>query len=225
MEQIIIHGSPKREWYINEFLVPSLYQQGFKQEQINIYMDTNHLGNLHATLDCFQNTPTTAWHLQDDVLISSMFKQIIDAYANDIESIICGFASTFDKYQNQLGKVPIYKAWFSFPCIKIPKNILKSFLLWYKQDFSKRNNLQYKQWIKANRYDDSIFHLYLEELNQEKKEMKAIHLYPNIVEHIDQLIGGSVAGPKRKNITIKSVHWQENDLVKQLADRLRARPQ
>ena len=205
MEQIIIHGSPKREWYINEFLVPSLYQQGFKQEQINIYMDTNHLGNLHATLDCFQNTPTTAWHLQDDVLIGSNFAERIQTFK---EEIVCGFASHFDR--EPPGLVTPDKMWFSFPCIKIPNKIAHEFVEWCNPETV--TNSRYRNYMRQNKFDDTLFKSYVIE---HYPEMEILNLDPNLVNHVDWLLGGSTCNPKRYKIHKKVLakFWDEPELL------------
>ena len=49
--------------------------------------------------------------------------------------------------------------------------------------------------------------------------MFARNLSPNIVEHIDYLLGGSIANKKRKG-ALTSLYWIERELTDKLKDRL-----
>ena len=52
--------------------------------------------------------------------------------------------------------------------------------------------------------------------------MPAINLNPNIVDHIDYLIGGTVNSSKR-SMQIRSRFWQDEYLVEELEKKLKER--
>ena len=91
--QYMIYACPKRMWYVEEFLVPSMLAQGIQREHIVIYNDTKKLGNLKACMDAFSQVPDDdrgMWHLQDDVIISRDFKHKTYRYN---AGFIAGFVS------------------------------------------------------------------------------------------------------------------------------------
>ena len=53
-------------------------------------------------------------------------------------------------------------------------------------------------------------------------DVEATLLDPNIVDHVDYLIGGSVINASR-NKPVRSKHWNEEELVNELTNELRGR--
>ena len=50
MAKYLIHACPKRMWYVQEYLVPSLLKQGIYESDISVYNDIDGLGNLKACM-------------------------------------------------------------------------------------------------------------------------------------------------------------------------------
>lgn len=209
----MIHAVPKRMWYVTEFLIPSMVDQGIDRENISVYVDENKLGNLKACMEAFKsvdNNKHGTWHLQDDVLISRNFKEVTEKYD---DGIVCGFCSIYDK--NHLpGKVSLKEMWFSFPCIRIPNKIANDCADWVLNKII--GNPIYKDFWKDGKNDDWAFRSYLENFY---KRITAINLNPNIVEHIDYLIGGTSSGIERDKKAVARF-WQDRDLVIELKNKL-----
>ena len=67
MASYMIHAYPKRMWYVEEYLVPSLLAQGIEETQIQIHNDAAREGNLKACMKAFAEVPDDdhgTWHLQ-----------------------------------------------------------------------------------------------------------------------------------------------------------------
>ena len=202
MDKYMIHTCLARQWYVEEHLIPSMIAQGIPRENIIIFLDSVGRGNLLAFLDSLdwisKNEPQHSgiWHLQDDVIISSDFKDVTESHTG----LVQGFCSDLDDNDDY---------WFSFQCIRIPNFIAIDFKQWALD-----NKERYKDLFKANKYDDSLFRYYLIE-----KVIVTTKLYPNIVEHVDYLLGGSVVNIDRKT-AIRSKYFRDEHLVKALARKL-----
>ena len=131
MAQYLIHAMPKRIWYVNEYLIPSMIEQGIKAEDIRVYNDEKREGNLKACMKAYEMCEGDGgtWHLQDDVCISSSFKALTEKYDT---GIVCGFKSEYDGTQMP-GIVPVQNMWFSFPCIRIPNSIAREVAKWVQK--------------------------------------------------------------------------------------------
>ena len=213
MAKYLIHAIPKRMWYVNNYLIPSMLKQDIDKNDIFVYNDINRFGNLKACMQAFKSTvydDSGTWHLQDDVLISRNFKEITEKYD---DGIVCGFCSIYDK--NHLpGKVSLKEMWFSFPCIRIPNKIANDCADWVLNKII--GNPIYKDFWKDGKNDDWAFRSYLENFY---KRITAINLNPNIVEHIDYLIGGTSSGIERDKKAVARF-WQDRDLVIELKNKL-----
>ena len=213
MAKYLIHAIPKRMWYVNNYLIPSMLKQDIDKNDIFVYNDINRLGNLKACMQAFKSTvydDSGTWHLQDDVLISRNFKEVTEKYD---DGIVCGFCSIYDK--NHLpGKVSLKEMWFSFPCIRIPNKIANDCADWVLNKII--GNPIYKDFWKDGNNDDWAFRSYLENFY---KRITAINLNPNIVEHIDYLIGGTSSGIERDKKAVARF-WQDRDLVIELKNKL-----
>lgn len=212
----MIHAVPARMWYVNDYLIPSMLEQGIKREQIAVYNDVNKEGNLKACMHAFQAVDSSVegtWHLQDDVIISHDFKEKTEQHN---QGMVCGFKS---KYDGDLpaSEVDIKQMWFSFPCIRIPNKIAIECADWVLNYII--GNVIYKDWWKDGVNDDMLFKKFLQ---QHYKNISVLNLAPNIVDHVDYLLGGSVNG-KRKTKTrvmIRSLCWEDEYLVDELSKKL-----
>lgn len=215
MAKYLIHECKSRLWYVNEYLVPSMLKQGIKKEDIGFCCDTKDRGNLANCMEAFKQVPdddSGTWHLQDDVIISKDFKEQTEKHD---EGIVCGFASMYDSEKNLPGLVNVRDMWFSFPCIRIPNKIARSCAEWIEKYMI--GNLVYKDWWEKGVNDDMLFRQYIWQYHGEDE---ALNLAPNIVNHIDYLIGGSVNG-RDTGKRILSKYWNDNKLIKELEKKLK----
>ena len=203
MAKYIIHASPSRMWYVNKYLVPSMIKQKICSKNILIYNDTKKLGNLESFLDASKMLDESAWHLQDDVIISNNFRSLTDKYDS---GIVCGFCSEPNIHY---GTMAVSDMWYSFPCIRIPKDILLNFVKWVRSDYAQN---RYRAYIEAGKFDDTLFREYL---LAEHPNMKVYNLFPNIVDNVDYLIGGSLINAKRTE-ELHACYFRDKMLVKNL---------
>ena len=183
-----------------------------------VLIDLTNKGNLKSCIDNFEyalrisDEKEYVWFLQDDVILSSRFAEITQELEKYDYPVICGFASCYDCDEDD-DKEYTYpkKMWYSFPCMRIQNWVLKEFLEWYKN-----NQEKLKKYIEENKYDDTIFKQFLEE---EHSNMRIKLIIPNLVDHIDYLLGGSITNPGRE-IRVRSKYWNENSLVEELERKL-----
>lgn len=215
----MIHTHIKRLKYVENYLCQSLENQGINENDIYIVLDDKNNGNLQSfiySLKCIINTKVLAeekgiWHLQDDVIISKDFKKKCETYAKK-DCLINGFVSSnYNKKKLKLtGKQEIKNSWLSMPCIYIPNKYVKEFLNWL--DNVKNSDFNdYKQKYKQNRHDDFFLLMYLEELH---KNDFVYNLKPNLVDHIDFLIGNSINKPRKD--WVRGYYFEDLDLVEKL---------
>lgn len=198
----IIHAVPKRIKYIKNHLIPDMEKQGIDLKDILIFNDSNKRGNLQAFLDSvdyiinYLSDEKGIWHLQDDVIISDNFKEETEK-AND--NIINGFVSkNYNSRKLELiGIQPIKNTWLSFPCVYIPNKYLIGFMNWINKVKDIDNSLEYKKRYESNRHDDFFFYEYI---RKNHKKDYVINLNPNIVDHIDYLIGGSINKKRKEQV-------------------------
>ena len=208
MEKIIIHTYPARRWYVENFLVPSLQDQGL--ENIIIVNDKYHIGNLMAFVLSLKSAEG-GWHLQDDVIICKDFAKRIKKY----KKLSCGFcAEGFEVGEIIEGPTTIENMWYSFPCLYIPEDIAEEFYKWFMEEREKGE--EFRQMINTGKMDDLIFKEYL---IKNHPGMKINNIAPNLVDHIDYLIGGSIANKARSKIA-RAKSFPDPELVKDLEGRL-----
>ena len=211
----MIHSCQDRYWYVKQFLVPSLLEQGIKKDNIIIYLDNTDDGNLKSCLKSFslcKDVSLGTWHLQDDVIISKDFKQLTETYDN---GIVCGFVNeNIGPDINKVGKVKVRDMWLSFPCIRIPNKLALEFITWFNTKAV--NNKDYKDRISRGKSDDWFFRRFLKD---EYPTMEVLNLKPNLINHIDYLLGGSIANNYRKEKRM-SYYWTENNLIDTLENKL-----
>ena len=211
----MIHAYPTRMWYVTEYLVPSLTAQGISLDDITIWNDENGHGCLQSCLESFeslQDEPGGTWHLQDDVIICRKFAKLTKE--ND-DGIVCGFfCRNFDLFSKP-GIVPAAEQWYSFPCIRIPNEMLRPFREWLD---SKRDVPKYAQYIQENKHDDWFWKEYMRTLN-----VTALNLTPNLVDHIDYLVGGTLVNAARLVKINRAAFFEDTDLVDKLEAELNNR--
>lgn len=214
--KFLIHTLPARLWYVTEYLIPSMMQQDIKFDDIDIYIDEALEGNLKSTLRSFKKLPDDydyTWHLQDDIIISSNFKQIVDELDLPFYNMVsCGFCSIYDK--GPAGEVTPEDMWYSFNCIKISNKYAHEFVRWVEEK-ERANDPKFFLQISNNMYDDYLFKSFL----MDKHPDAAVdNIAPNLVENIDYLIGGSTLCKREEQI--HSRYWKEDDLIEQIKNKL-----
>ena len=215
--KILIHAVPERMWYVNEFLIPALQAQG--AEEIEIWNDTEHRGNLAACMDAFaaREGDGGTWHIQDDVLLCRDF---VKRCRQHDSGVVYGFCcEQFTDDPRQFGRVSVEDAWHSFQCVRIPDSWARDCAAWLEGDG--RLHEQYPLWIRSGKMDDSVFRAYLiAEHGRETVE----NLRPCLAEHVDWIVGGSVLSPWRGFIA-RAYWWDDEDLVRELKAAVRGRVQ
>ena len=209
--QVMIHSCNQREWYVNEFLVPAILQQGLPHDKIKIWNDYHKVGNLCSWLESCkwiidnQDLGGSIWHLQDDILISKDFVKTIEKEYQ--EKVCAGFvcekfnAGTLDK----VGRVPAQNLWYSFPCIKIYNKWLEEFYNWMMVDAI--GDKKYKEWFNSNKNDDSFFRDFVRLFHHREY---ILNMIPCLVQHIDFLIGGSIINSNRGKDAQRRARWFED---------------
>lgn len=210
MAKYLIHAVPQRLWYVKDYLIPSMISQGIQETDISIYCDEEHEGNLRACMKAFASCEGDGgtWHLQDDVIICKDFKERTEWYDN---GLVCGFSSFYDgDWQDKKGAVKRDKMWFSFPCIRIPNQWARECSDWVL-NYIIGNPVYYDFW-KNGVNDDWAFRKWLENF---QPDCVALNIMPNLVDHIDYLLGGGT-GKKKRNRQCRAQYWVDFDLVEQL---------
>lgn len=218
MAKYLIHSVPQRMWYVNEYLIPSMTAQGISKADISIACDENRIGCLKMFAQSCGKLPSTGdtWHLQDDIMISSRFRAETERKR---DGIICGIATVYDK-DRQPGWTDISQTWYSFPCIRIPNRIATGLSKWWAEYASTSYEVDLYNIRKSNKNDDMLFRIYVERFFPDEP---VLNLAPNIVEHIDYMIGGSVENVGRAESHTGSVYWYEPELTDKLFGLLRGK--
>jgi len=217
MAKYMIHACTDRMHYVEFYLIPSMVEQGIDKSDIILYADSGD-GCLQSHVKSFMQASHLpydgVWHLQDDVLICSDFKERTEKYDN---GLVCGFASYYDSRKNwKEGEATGKNMWYSFPCMRIPTAIITHYVNWFNTWVWRDN--QYKHWVDENKHDDTIFRIFMENYYP---KYPALNLAPNLVEHIDWLIGGSIVNAFRKDKIVRSIYWNDEDRVEELKERLK----
>lgn len=208
MAKYLIHSCEKRKWYVDEYLVPSMLKQGIKRENVLVYNDNAKQGNLRSYMASSEMIDTTdygTWHLQDDVIISTDFRKVTETYD---KGVVCGFCNSYSK-ELPIGICLTRDMWYSFPCIRIPNHILKEFIDWLKTSVTQT---KYKAYIEANKFDDTLFRIFM---LSHYADMIVHNLYPNIVDNVDYLLGGSLINYQRTD-SPNSLYFVEPELIEEL---------
>lgn len=220
----MIHCCPKRLWYVEEYLIPSMLLQGIKRENIIVWNDDKGVGCLKSWYNSCkyikenEDLEKGIWHLQDDVLICKDFYTRTKSVPNNI-NIRCGFVT--EKF-NPNGKwnkglQPISKGWMSFPCMYIPNKYASEFILWFDTTVIKDG--KYKKQYATGKMDDFFFYKYIRQMHH---EIKSMNIVPCLVDHIDYLIGGSSLFD-RKGKQNRAFYFDDGWLVDELKEKLKDR--
>lgn len=217
----MIHSAPSRQWYVDAFLIPSMLIQGIREKDIVVRCDTEGKGNLISCMEsflwCGQHTADGTWHLQDDVIISHDFAEKTNLYNS---GIVCGAVmQDWGPDYKKIGSVPVRDHWYSFQCIRIPDKIAGECGLWFFDVCSKRKDPMYQDRIRRKKHDDDFFRYFMTERHA---DMYVTNLVPNIVDHIDYLIGGTLINKNRKTYINRTYYWQDNNLVQELEEKINA---
>ena len=223
MAYYMIHTCESRFWYIKDFLLPSMLKQGIQADNILVYRDKNRIGNLRAWVDSCNRLAVKSryakieqvWHLQDDVVISKDFKKITEELADN--DIVCGFTCGYET-QPEVGKFKIaeHKMWYSFPCINIATYLTTEFANWANCNLWQSQH--FKEAVKRGNCDDLIFR---EWLYDNYPNLDEINLNPNIINHIDSWLGGSICNQQRdpeKDTT--ALFWEDKGELAELKSML-----
>jgi hypothetical protein len=103
--------------------------------------------------------------------------------------------------------------WHSFPCIRIPYKVLQEFVDWVNSDYVQK---RYRAYIIEGKYDDTLFREYM---ISKHPHVKVYNLYPNIVDTIDYLIGGSTINKLRSN-DLRAAYFRDTELIEELKGKL-----
>ena len=213
MAKYLIHTCKKRLWYVEQYLIPSMRKQGIKKKDIYIYNDKTCEGQLKSLYKSCEVIDEDVWHLQDDIIISTKFKELTEKYD---EGLVCGFCNCFSK--GRPGYVGLESMWYSMPCIRIPNDIFKRFISWMKSPEIQR---RLQIFFEENKHDDVFLQIFLKE---NYPNLRLWNLAPNLVNHIDYLLGGSLINQGRSNSDkeIMSKYWDEPALLIAIEQELNA---
>lgn len=218
MAEYLIHTCLDREWYVRGYLIPDMIEQGIDEKNIEVWLDKNRDGCLLSCMKCFQYCGTKSggrWHLQDDVLIASNFREMTEKYD---EGVVTGFMrKAWQTLTPAAGRVPAVYLWNSFQCIRIPDSVAGECASWFFSDAAYRDT--YKEFVERNNGDDSLFFDFFTECHTEEW---VFNISPNIVEHIDFLIGGSVVN-KWRGHNARSDLWADEESFNRMKDKLASR--
>lgn len=216
----MIHSTPSRQWYVDDFLIPSMLQQGIKEKEIDVRCDTEGKGNLTACMSsflyCGQNTADGTWHLQDDVIISRNFAELTQKYNSGV--VCAAVVKDWGPDYTKIGIQPAQNHWYSFQCIRIPDSLAGECAVWFFTDASKRQDYKFQSRIRRKKHDDDFFRYFLLEKHP---DMQILNLKPNLVDHIDYLIGGSLINDERERKVNRMIWFEDDDLADELEVRLK----
>lgn len=223
MAYYMIHTCVNRFWYVRDFLLPSLIEQGINPNHIFVYKDRNRIGNLRSWVDscnklvyqAMKTQFTNVWHLQDDVVISKDFKKITEEYEKN--DIVCGFTCDYDK-EPKAGKFKLaeQQMWYSFPCINISMFLTQEFVKW--ANLNLWQSQYFREPVMRGNCDDLIFR---EWVYNTYPQLDEINLSPNIVNHIDKWLGGSECNKQRDpDKNTMALFWEDNGELDALRSKL-----
>ncbi len=202
--KVIIHTCNQRLWYVHQFLIPSLKAQGI--EDVKLFLDIDNLGCLQACMKCFREVEGDehTWHLQDDVVIADNFKELAESY-DWFNGIVCGIRTRYDEGRPDGDGTPMVDKgamWSSFPCIRIPDILARGCA------FSFDHDTGYEKWKATNRGDDMVFRKFL---RWHVPSAPFINALPNLVDHIDYLLGWSTSEKKKeRRLPSRALHFDSS---------------
>ena len=217
--QFLIHACPQRMWYVNEFLVPSLKAQG--AEEVEIWNDTEKKGNLKACMESFAARigDGGTWPLQDEVVICKDFMKRCQKHDDGIVFGFCcrNFGDRLDAY----GNVYVVDAWNSFQCVRIPDQWARECAEWVLSEAWKEESTSAELPIlwELGKGDDTFFHEFM--MCRHGGET-AENLKPNLVDHVDHLIGGSSLQQWRDYLA-RAEYFDDREVIEELKEAISRR--
>lgn len=216
--KVLIHASPVRMWYVRDFLIPSLQEQG--ADEIQVWNDIHRKGNLRACMDSFATRQGHGgtWHIQDDVLICRDF---VERCREHDEGVVYGFCNEqFTDDQHQTGEVFVADSWHSFQCVRIPDDYARDCAEWFEADGWKQSpNPEVDILVMAGKGDDTLFREFMQ---QKHGTETVLNLKPNLVEHVDWIVGGSILHRWRGYLA-RAYYWEDEDLVDELKEAVKGK--
>lgn len=214
--KILIHACQQRMWYVTDFLIPMLREQGAKD--IEIWNDTQQHGNLKSCMDSFAERigDGGTWHIQDDILPCHDFVERCEEYD---DGLVYGFCCrNFNDRPDAAGEVYVSDAWNSFQCVRIPDAWARECAEWvFSKAWQKESYLPELQILFGlGKGDDTFYHEYI---NCRHPYETALNLKPNLVDHIDWLIGGSAL--HWRDYIARAEFFDDQYLVDELAERIK----
>jgi len=221
--KIMIHACPQRMWYVDEFLVPQLRGQGVTEGEITVWNDEAGWGNLESCLRSFEwislNGNGHTWHIQDDVILAHDFAARARTLETETDGIVCGFVcANWGPKPIKEGRVPMPFMWNGFQCLRIPDALAGEFAWWFRHVGCRKPELQ--KWVQRNKGDDSCFRAFC--LERHPRET-VFNVRPNLADHVDFLVGGTVVNPARPCQYNRALYWEDDGEVAALRDRLTER--
>lgn len=215
---IMIHACPQRMWFVEDFILPELKAQG--ATDITVWNDTKKLGNLASCMAAFASMEGDGgtWHIQDDVLLSHDFVKRCEE--NDY-GLVYGFCCrNFGDRLDAYGEVYVPDAWNSFQCVRIPNEYARECAEWvYSEAWrTESDSAELPIVWKVNKGDDTFFHEFLKARHAYDT---ALNLKPNIVDHIDYLIGGSACN--FRDYIARAEYFEDLDLIEEMKQKLNER--
>lgn len=219
--KFLIHACPQRMWYVSEFLVPELKAQG--AEEIEVWNDVEKKGNLKACMESFAARTGIGddgtWHIQDDVLLCRDF---VKRCREHDEGVVFGFACrNFGDRLDAYGEVYTPDAWNSFQCVRIPDAWARECAKWVlsKAWEGESASVELPVLFVLGKGDDTFFH----EFMQSRYPYEVVeNLKPNLVDHIDWLVGGSSIQQWRDYLA-RAEFFDDQNLVDELRDAINRR--
>ena len=215
----MIHACPQRMWYVREHLIPSMEAQGILPQELTVWNDTDGKGNLFSCMESFRacgEREGGTWHLQDDVIVSRNFAEKTRAHD---EGVVCGFGcQNFGPSMQERGLVHVIFMWYSFQCIRIPSELAGECAEWFFTDAMHRT--QYAAQVVDRRHDDWFWREFLLERH---RDGWVTNLAPNLVDHVDFLIGGTLINQQRNLQINRAAFFTDRDLVEELERKIKDR--
>ena len=214
---IMIHACPQRMWFVEDFLIPMLKEQG--AENIDVWNDVHKHGNLKSCMDAFASMEGDGgtWHIQDDVLPCHDFVKRCEEHD---EGLVYGFCCrNFNDRLDAAGEVYVCDAWNSFQCVRIPNKYARECSEWvYSKKWQTESYLPELQILFGlNKGDDTFFHEFIQIRHGHET---ALNLKPNLVDHVDWLVGGSALQTWRDYIA-RAEFFEDQYLVDELSERIK----
>lgn len=208
--KVLIRACPRRMWYVERLLMPSLLEQG---AEVEVWNDILIKGNLKSCVESFaaRKGNGATWHIQDDVLICRDFVKRCEEIT---DGVAYGFANVkFTDDVSQVGRVNVFNSWHSFQCVRIPDEYARDYAEWISSGaWKKVNNHELSILFDGNCGDDTFFHEFM--LARHPSDI-VTNMAPNVVEHVDFLVGGSILN-KARCFWPRAHYWEDESLVDEL---------